>query len=190
MGKETVETGKFVAFSYKVTDASNGELLFEAPKDAPDTIIFGVTPGVITGLMAALKGLGKGDRFSTELPPVAAFGDRIEENVMVLDKTVFNPEGILPSEVKVGAKLPMMTQDGYQVLGQVLEITDKGVKMDFNHPFAGKTVKMEGEVEEVRDATPEELAPQHGCGCGCGHDHGDCGDGCCSDGGCGDGCCH
>ncbi|MCM1365771.1 MAG: FKBP-type peptidyl-prolyl cis-trans isomerase [Prevotella sp.] len=187
MAKETIDTGKFVAFSYKVNDAKNGETLFEASKDAPDTLIYGVTPGVIPGLAAALKGLGKGDKFSSELPPAAAFGDRLEENVLTLDKTVFNPDGKLPSEVKVGAHLPMLTEDGYQVVGTVLEVGDK-VKMDFNHPFAGKTVKIEGEIEDVRDATPEELNPSHGCGCGCGHDHGDCGDGC-GDDHCG-GCCH
>lgn len=53
--------------------------------------------------------------------------------------------------------------------------------MDFNHPFAGMTVEFNGKVEEVREATLEELNPHHGCGCGCG-DHG-CGDGC--DSGCG-----
>lgn len=190
MAKETIDTGKFVAFIYKVTDAKTGDVLFEATSEAPDTLIYGVTPGVIPGLVAALKGLAKGDRFSSELSPAAAFGERFEENVITLDKTIFNPDGNLPSEVKVGARLPMMTEDGYQVIGTVLEIDDKGVKMDFNHPFAGKDVKIEGEVVEVRDATPEELNPQHGCGCGCGHDHDNCeGDGC-EGGGCGDGCCH
>ena len=41
------------------------------------------------------------------------------------------------------------------------------------------------EVVEVRDVTPEDLAPKGGCSCGCDHDH--CGDGC---EGCGDGDCH
>lgn len=190
MAKETIDTGKFVAFIYKVTDAKTGDVLFEATAEAPDTLVYGVTPGVIPGLIAALKGLGKGDKFSSELSPAAAFGDRIEQNVIKLDKTVFNPEGKLPSEVKTGAKLPMMTEDGFQVIGTVLKIEDDGVTMDFNHPFAGKTVNIEGEVVEVRDATPEELNPHHGCGCGCGHDHGGC-EGGCNDGGCeGGGCCH
>lgn len=188
MAKETIDTGKFVAFSYKVTDAANGETLFEAKADAPDTLIYGVTPGVIPGLLAALKGLAKGDKFESELPPAAAFGERNEENVLKLDNTVFNPDGKLPSEVQIGAKLPMMTEDGYQVIGTVLDIAQDGVKMDFNHPFAGKTVKIQGRIEDVRDATPEELNPQHGCGCGCGHDH--CGDDCGCGDGCSDGCCH
>ena len=122
---------------------------------------------------------------------MAAFGERIEENVVSLEKEIFMREGELAEEVVLGAELPMMTQEGFMVKGKVIEITDKDVKMDFNHPFAGMTVKFEGEIVELRDATPEELQPQHGCGCGCGHDHGSCGDGCdCSSNECGCGGCH
>lgn len=90
-------------------------------------------------------------------------------------------DGQLATEVSLGAELPMMTQEGFMVRGRVKEIGTETIKMDFNHPFAGMTVKFDGEVTEVRDATPEELAPpQHGCGCGCsgGCGGGDCGDGC------------
>ncbi|MBO4965033.1 MAG: FKBP-type peptidyl-prolyl cis-trans isomerase [Muribaculaceae bacterium] len=190
MGTEKISNGKFIKFIYKVTDAKTGDTLFEATADKPDSLIYGITPGVIPGLVAALNGLGEGDKFSSELPPEAAFGPYDKDNIIKLDYTVFNPDGNLPSEVKTGAALPMMTQDGYQVIGTVTAVEPDGVTMDFNHPFAGKTVKIEGEVTEVRDATPEELSPRHGCGCG--HDHG-CGDGeCCGDHGhgCGDGCCH
>ncbi|MDE5744511.1 MAG: peptidylprolyl isomerase, partial [Paramuribaculum sp.] len=70
------------------------------------------------------------------------------------------------------------------------EVTDTKVKMDFNHPLAGKDVRFKGKILTVRDATPEELQPAHGCGCGC--DHGSCGDDCgCEHDSCGDGCgCH
>ena len=91
-----------------------------------------------------------------------------------------------------------MTAEGFHITGLVKEVTGETVIMDFNHPLAGKGVRLKGKVLTVRDATPEELQPSHGCGCGCGHDHGDCDcndDDCgCNEGhdhcGCGDGCCH
>lgn len=183
--KEIVGPGKFVAYSYKLYNNATGELLFEARKDAPDVMVYGVSKDVVPGLIAAMQGLGKGDKFSVTLPPEAAFGDRYEENVVNLDKEIFVRDGKLAEEVKVAAELPMMTQEGFMIKGKVLDITDKEVRMDFNHPFAGLTVKYDGEIEEVRDATPEELQPAHTCGCGCGHDHGSCGDGCSDDCGCG-----
>ena len=182
--KETVGHGKFVAYSYKLYDDADGALLFEATPEEPDVMVYGVSHEVVPGLVEVMKGLAKGDRFEITLPPVAAFGERSPEYELVLDKEIFMRDGKIAEEVKVGAVLPMMTAEGYRVQGVVKEVGDK-IKMDFNHPFAGKTVRYEGVIEEVREATPEELKPQTGCCGGCGSDS-DCGSGC--GGGCGSGC--
>lgn len=185
MAEYKIEPGMFVEYSYKLTDADTGKLLFETPKDAPDQMVFGTTEAVVPGLIAAIDGLKAGDKFEVTLPMEAAFGPRTDENILELDKQIFMQDGKLAEEVKVGADLPMMTAEGYRVLGKVLEIGDK-VKMDFNHPFAGMAVTYNGVIEEVRPATEDELHPTSGCG-GCGG----CGGGSCGDhGGCGDGCCH
>ncbi|MDE5637844.1 MAG: peptidylprolyl isomerase, partial [Alistipes sp.] len=91
--------------------------------------------------------------------------------------------------------VPMSDAQGNRMLGTIREIADETVKMDFNHPLAGKTLDFEVEVVSVRDVTPEDLASKGGCGCGC--DHGDCGGECDCDehehhheGGCDCGHCH
>lgn len=173
--KEIVGPGKFVAYSYKLYDDANGNLLFEARKKSPDMMVYGVSHEIVPGLAEVMRGLGKGDKFSITLPPAAAFGDRNPEYLLELDPEIFMRDGELAEEVKVGAILPMMTAEGYRVEGTVKEIGDK-IRMDFNHPFAGLTVRYEGEVEEVRDATPDELQPRQGCGGGCGGCGGGCGD--------------
>lgn len=177
---EKVGPGKFVEYSYKLYNDSDNKLLFETPKDAPDEMVYGITPGIVPGLLNVMEGLSKGDKFEITLPPVAAFGDKNDELVMTLDKEIFMRDGKLAEEVKVGKVLPMMTADNLRVEGTVTEIGDK-IKMDFNHPFAGLTVRYEGEIVEVRDATPEDL-PQGGCCGGCG------GSGGCDSGSCGSGC--
>lgn len=178
--REVAAPGKFVAYSYKLYNDANGKLLFETPKDAPDFLIVGVSNDVVPGLMAAVEGLAKGDKFEVTLPPAAAFGDKNPDYEMTLDKEIFMRDGKLADEVKVGAALPMMTAEGFRVEGRVLEVGDK-IRMDFNHPFAGFTVRYEGIVEQVRNATPEEIKSAQGCGGGC------CGGGGC-DSGCGGGC--
>lgn len=170
--KEKVAPGKFVAYSYKLYDEADGRLLFEAPQDRPDVMVFGVSNDVVPGLATAMEGLGVDDRFEVTLPPAAGFGERYPENVVELERDIFVRDGKLAPGVEVGAELPMMTQDGMMVKGKVLEITDSMVKMDFNHPFAGLTVRFDGKIEEVREATPEEIHPASGCGCGC-HSCGD-----------------
>lgn len=188
--KEKVGPGKYVKYAYKLYNEADGELLFEAKADAPDEMVYGISHEVVPGLIAAMKDLSAGDRFEVTLPPQAAFGERYDDNVVTLEKEIFERDGKLAEEVKVGAELPMMTAEGFRILGRVLEIGDNTIKMDFNHPFAGLTVRYDGDVIEVRDATPEELQPASGCGCGhCGgHDgSGDCGEGgCCGDSACGD----
>lgn len=191
--KLKVGPGMFVEYSYKLYDENGNKLLFETPDDAPDMMVYGVSQEIVPGLIAALKDLTAGDRFEVVLPPQAAFGEYIEDNVVELEKEIFMRDGKLADEVKVGAELPMMTAEGYRIMGKVLSV-DNMVKMDFNHPFAGLTVRYEGEVKVVREATPEELSPVRGCGGGCGG----CGGGCgshdegssCQSGGCGEGCCH
>lgn len=180
--RKLIGPGSYVEYSYKLYDDADGKLLFETPSGKPDMMVFGVSHEVVPGLVATLESLGAGDKFEVTLPPAAAFGDRHEDDVMELDRDIFMRDGELAEEVKVGAMLPMMTAEGFRVVGTVIGIGDK-VKMDFNHPFAGKTVTYKGEVETVREATPDELKPIHGCG-GCGG----CGGGC-GDGDCGSGCC-
>lgn len=182
-----IEPGKYVEYSYRLYNDADGSLLFEATDKQPDMMVFGASQEVVPGLMAAMEGLKAGDRFGVTLPPEAAFGQWHADNIMELDKDIFMRDGELAEEVKEGALLPMMTAEGYRVMGKVLEIGDK-VKMDFNHPFAGLTVRYDGKVVNVREATHEELHPAGSCGGCCGgkgHEGG------CGDKGCGDkgGCC-
>lgn len=166
-----------VEYSYKLYNDADGTLLFETPEGQPDQMVFGMSQEVVPGLVAAMEGLKAGDRFGITLPPEAAFGERFDDNIVELDREIFTRDGELAEEVKPGATLPMMTAEGFRVTGTVLEIGDKKIKMDFNHPFAGLTVRYDGEVKGVRKATEEEIAATQGCGGGC------CGGGC---SGCGD----
>ena len=54
----------------------------------------------------------------------------------------------------VGSQIPMANAQGQRMLGVVKEIGDDTVKMDFNHPMAGKTLNFDVEVISVRDVTP------------------------------------
>lgn len=187
---EKVVPGKYVELGYdlyQVNPDGTETLVHQTDKDDPEKIIFGVTRGVIVPLEKALEGLEEGSDFDVVAKAEEAFGQHDPEQVAVLDKDIFIVDGKFDDEViKPGAIVPMMTQDGYRINGVVEEVSDSKVKMDFNHPLAGKDVRFKGKVTLVRDATPEELQPAQGCGCGCDKDG--CGEG--GDCGCGDGCCH
>ncbi len=186
-----IENGKWVELQYKLyafTEGEAEELMFETEGN-PEAFVYGVDEAVVPAFMEEIAGLQVGDKFDFTLGVDRAFGPRVQEHVMKLDRAIFADEkGVIDKRVYPGANIPMRTTDGGMVYGIVLMIEEDGVTIDFNHPLAGECLHYVGEVMLVRDATEEELHPKHGC-CGCGEhgcgDHG-CGDGCCE--GCGGGC--
>lgn len=191
---EKIQPGKYVEMVYDlyvVNPDGTEELVHQSDPESPERIVYGVTEGMIKPLEAAIDGLAKGDTFDVTVPAAEGFGEHDPEQVAHLDKTIFEVEGKFDDEyVVVGNYIPMMTAEGFRINGKVLEITDKEVVMDFNHPLAGKDVRFKGSISEVREATPEDIQPVHGCGGGCCGDHGDddCEGGCCSSNGGGCGC--
>ena len=104
-----------------------------------------------------------------------------------IDKDVFSPNGTFDAEhIYKDAIVPLQNEQGNRFLGHVLDITDTHVKVDLNHPLAGKTLNFKGTVVANRDASDDEVqkfidqANAHQCG----HCSGGC-DGC---GGGEDGC--
>lgn len=183
---EKIQPGKYVELGYDlyaIEPDGTEKLVHQTDAEDPEKIVFGVTRGMIV-LLQAFDGLLEGDDHSATADE--AFGPYDPDQVVTLDKDLFLIDDKFDDEaIKPGALVPMMTADGFRINGLVKEVTADKVKMDFNHPLAGKAVRFDGRILAVRDATPEELKPAQGCGCGCDHDH--CGEG--QDGGCSDGCC-
>ena len=179
------KTNKLIAAQYQLfTISENGErtLVEETTKEQP--FVF------ITGFDAALDALE--ERLENLiLDKEKAFGEYEPSRVIELNKEMFIVDGQFDSKnIFKGAQIPLKNEDGNFFIGTVLEIGDAAVKVDLNHPLAGKKLNFKGYIIENREATKDEiktmLSHMNGGGCG-----GDCG-GC--EGGCGhhdheDGCC-
>ena len=192
---EKIQPGKYVELGYDLYEvAADGsqKLVHQTDVEDPEKFVFGVTRGMIAPLEKAVEGLEAGSEFDIIVKCDEAFGPHDPEHVVTLERDIFVVDGKFDDKtIKPGALVPMMTDDGFRINGLVKAVSTEDVTMDFNHPLAGKDVRFAGKILTVRDATPEELQPMHGCGCGCG----DCGDGCgddcdCGDDHCGCGGCH
>lgn len=143
----------------------------------------------------AILGKEPGEKVSFTLSPADGYGEIEPAAIIDLPKTVFMMNGKVADEMLfVGNVIPMADAEGRRMNGTVVEVSQDKVKMDFNHPMAGKTLNFDVEVVFVRDVTPEDLASKGGCSCGC-HDHDgcdcdDCGHDHCDDHGCDCGHCH
>ena len=162
----------FVALSYQLK--VDGEVVETVTAESPLRFVYG-TGFLLPAFEKQLEGLEPGGGFAFRLEPAEAYGDVVADAVVELPKEVFMIEGkIEDGLLEVGNQLPMSDNQGNRMMGIVKEVGDETVKMDFNHPMAGKTLNFDVEVVSVRDVTPEDL--QGGCSCGdCGDD---CGGGC------------
>ena len=172
------------------------ELMERATAEQPLSFIYGVGM-MLPKFEENICGLATGDKFDFTIENEDAYGPYEDENVLDLDRSIFEIDGKLDEEVVFeGNVVPLMDNEGLRINAQVVEVTDTHVKVDLNHPLAGENLHFKGSILEVREASEKELAAlQGGGGCGCGS--GGCGDeGCgCDDGeeggSCGSGCgCH
>lgn len=110
-----------------------------------------------------LTGLSVGDEFNFWLEPEAGYGDYDEEATTTFPITMFQDESGEPLTdiLEIGNVLPFTNDDGSQLNGQLIEITDTEVTVDFNHPLAGKAMHFEGIIIGVREATTSELEHGH-----------------------------
>ncbi len=185
------KNNKYIAASYKLYDITDGksELLEQTSNDRPFDFISGL--GVaLEAFENEITKYSKGDKCEFTLTPEQAYGEYVMAHVIDLDKEMFSINGKFDDEhIFVDAIVPLQNADGNRFNGKVLEITNDKVKMDLNHPLAGKTLQFDVEILESRDASNEEVADYvnkmngHHCGGECG---GDCNcNGNCEEGGCG-----
>lgn len=171
-----VEQNKMVSVDYKLT--VDGEIADQSRPGQPLEFIFG-TGMLLPKFEEAILGKEPGDKVSFTLAPEDGYGVFHPEAVVDLPKSIFMVDGKLAEDILfVGSQVPMADSQGNRMLGIIKEVGEESVKMDFNHPMAGKTLNFDVEVIEVRDVTPEDLAPKGGCSCGCEDCGSDCGSDC------------
>ena len=183
---------KFIAVAYKLytIDGDKSEMIEEAPADKPFTFIsgFGTT---IDDFENKIVALSKDDDFDFTLTSEHAYGSHDAGRVLDLDKEMFTINGHFDHEnIFQGAMVPLQNEDGNRFMGHVLEINENTVRMDLNHPLAGKTIQFVGSIIESREATSQEITNminamsnhEHHCnchhedeegGCCCNHEEGE-----------------
>lgn len=165
-----IASNTHVALTYELM--VDGEMVDQATVERPLEFIYDAG-FLLPAFEQNIKDLKAGDAFEFKLDAENGYGQVMAEAVIELPKTVFMVDGkIEEGMLEVGAAIPMMDNQGNQMVGKVAEVKDETVMMDFNHPLAGKELNFKGKVEEVREVTDVDRAKYMGlgggCGCGCG----------------------
>lgn len=161
-----------VTYSLEVNEGGDTPKTFveKAGSDNPLLFLFGVG-SMIPGFERQMHGLSLGDSFEFSINPEEAYGLSSDDDIVELPYSVFAEEAKKhPDMLTIGNIIPMNDGQGNQFQGKVKSVGLDTVTMDFNHPLAGKTLHFTGRIEELREATAEELSHGHVHGPG-GHHH-------------------
>jgi FKBP-type peptidyl-prolyl cis-trans isomerase SlyD len=146
-----------VTIQYILTDSKNAVLDQSSPSE-PLVYLHG-SGSIIPGLEAALEGKSRGNQLQVTVPPEEAYGVRHEEMLQSMKKSEF-PEG---EEVELGMRFQVQTENGTMIL-TVIEVKENEIIVDANHPLAGLTLNFDVKVEDVREATENEITHGHAHG--------------------------
>jgi FKBP-type peptidyl-prolyl cis-trans isomerase SlyD len=156
--KMPVQEGSFVRLSYtgriggKVFDTTDETVAREEGIHNPQAVYGPVlvrvgNRHVVMGLDDALAGREAGDEGIVEVPPEKAFGPHDETKVESVSLAQFK------EKPRVGQTVEIDNREGI-----VVNILGRRVVVDFNHPFAGKTVTYSFKIEEVVESQPDQVS--------------------------------
>lgn len=144
-----ITEARVASIHYTLTD-DGGEVIDKSPESQPLRYLHGAG-NIVPGLEKALAGRQVGDALKVDVEPEEGYGPRNERLVQVVPRNVF--EGV--DKVEPGMQFQAHSQRG-PLLVTVVEVGDAQVKIDGNHPLAGRTLHFDVEVADVRDASDEE----------------------------------
>ncbi len=103
---------------------------------------------LIPGFEKAVVGMEAGDDTTVEIASDDAYGERREDLELEVSKSDL-PDNVDP---QVGMQLQMQQQEnGRAIPVQITAVEDEFVKLDANHPLAGKDLTFDIELLEIVD---------------------------------------
>jgi FKBP-type peptidyl-prolyl cis-trans isomerase SlyD len=168
-----IEKNTIVSLRYKLSDAQNN--IIEEP-EAPMVYLHGGYSGTFPKIESLLDGKDIGFETTVQLEPQDAFGE-YDPNLLKIEPRDRFPEPLeigmqfegVPEEASAQEDLDETDDDDEDeedaerdtLIYTVTDLADKQVVLDGNHPLAGMALRFWLQVEDVRQATDDEIANQH-----------------------------
>ena len=148
-----IANNSVVSIQYTLKN-TEGTIIDQSSEGQPLNYLHGHR-NIIPGLESALSDKSVGDALDVSVDPENAYGTVNPALIQEVPKEHF--QGV--ETLEVGMRFQASTEQG-PVPVVVTKVTDDIVTVDGNHPLAGQTLNFSVKVEEVREATAEEL--EHG----------------------------
>jgi len=155
----SISKDRVVAFHYKLRNEA-GEAIEDSREDEPMVYLHGGYRNILPKLEEALEGKDKGDELSVTLSPEHAYGMRLEDSEQ---RVPIKHLVTKPKKLKKGMAVKVNTSNGPRDV-LILKVGRFNVDVDTNHPLAGMSVTFDVVIEDIRDATAEEISHGHAHG--------------------------
>ncbi len=146
----TIQDGKFVELTYKVTDQKSGHVL--STVEFPLGYIHGHNEILAPAVHSDLEGKTTGDVIEVPIDCDQIYGPR-DESLVITDRIDNVPEEYR----KIGTTILMENDKGGTRNFIVTRMDDKTLSIDGNNPLCGRQVIFTLKILTVRDATDEEM---------------------------------
>ena len=151
----TISKNNVVSIHYTLKDDA-GKTIDSSVGEEPLKYLHGAG-NIIPGLENALEGLDAGDQKQVTIEPKDGYGEVIAELVQTMPRESF--AGI--DNIEEGMEFQAQTESGGTQYVVVTQIEGDEITVDGNHALAGQTLHFDVTVDEIREATEEEIAHGH-----------------------------
>jgi FKBP-type peptidyl-prolyl cis-trans isomerase SlyD len=156
LNEKPTHIAKDTVVSLDYTLRVDGVVVDSSEKSEPIKFIQG-HGHIISGLEDQLYGMQVGEHKQVSVSAREGYGELDESAYADIPRDEFPPDVPL----KTGIGLQLRDQDGNVTEAYIREVGEKSVRLDFNHPLAGKDLDFSVEVVDLRHATAEELSHGH-----------------------------
>ena len=125
-----------------------GEEIDSTRTGPPATFILG-DGSLLPGFENVLVGLGAGDSEQILIPASEAFGEKNDQNIRIMKQDLFK-EIDASKSLEIGL-IVSFDGPGGELPGVIVDIASDVVKVDFNHPLAGKDILFDFSILSVTD---------------------------------------
>ena len=116
---------------------------FDSSRDRGQPLTFQVGSGqVIPGFDTAVRSMTVGETQDVRIEAAEAYGETNPEAFQDVPRAIFDPEMELVVDATVYGQQP----DGSQMMARIVEFNDETVRLDLNHPLAGKPLNFNIEL--------------------------------------------
>jgi len=132
-----------IAYSGRIKETNQ---MFDKSENSPVVIGAGYA---LKGLEEAIKEMNVNEKKIIEIPPEKGFGIRNPNLIKLITISEFRKHDTKP--------FPGMFVDADNLRGRILSVSSGRVRVDFNHPLAGKTLIYDLEIKEKIDKPEDKI---------------------------------